>query len=691
MFTANAPHVLVSSFIPEGSVRGHSAKVAVVDAEAIISPGIKPGTIVVSEAWDDWRLPLQGACGSRIFQCGDVLLHFNQILSVDFKYSQSPRGEVIVRYKYRDFRWGWQYAEPITMHVNLRDRNGKVIPKTEMSPIDIMERLMKGKGVTDPSKYALQHSRSAFPIPEALNKKRPEFHWVDVNPAVALKMLTDSLGCLICPTWRPESPDSKKFYLDSVNIQPKNRGTTAQDAIRAGIGDDPLEDSYLADETRDDATSRQVTHDRSVKGRLKPDRVMVAGGPVVYQSKFYLEPVYLSTKGEVFPLIGSGLPTAGGDAPLKYKEQKIHDDETGEWNFGSFDEFQEEIKRLLADSHFKNWGMSFLRWYRIRGLAHEASYEDTLDESSNIAPPEYDWEIPGREAMNKLRLGDRDSSYFGEISGLHNIRPLFPTLNSSVTDWDGSTSPERAYIQGQWPEEGEFGVKATAAWAKYPGSFSIKSDHGIVVFPEPMYAIWSEHSLEPIRDMYLTCTHHIVDDDGNTDSTRVTGKLLNPDMDDCMKDRKYHVIRDPSLTLKVTAQYKDDADMLKPGHNWADNGKEVEAQADDQMQHIEESILGQDTVKQSTRRLAGLEPVDTSGRTLQVSYQVGRNGAFTTYSQGTQHDYRFKTLEDNLWSGEEHSESDIEHNKRIQRDWKQRRMSSDRFGDTGTVKVVNLE
>ena len=173
MFTANVPNVSVSSFIPEGFLPSSLSADAVMDAEAIISPGIKPGTIVVSEAWDDsrWKVAgLQGACGSRIFQWGDVELHFNQILSVDYKWSRSSQGEVIIRYKYRDFRWGWQYAEPITMHVNLRDRNGKVIPKTEMSPVDIMERLMRGKGLPDPSKYALQHSRSDVRIGD-LNKK----------------------------------------------------------------------------------------------------------------------------------------------------------------------------------------------------------------------------------------------------------------------------------------------------------------------------------------------------------------------------------------------------------------------------------------------------------------------------------------------------------------------------------------
>jgi hypothetical protein len=423
-----------------------------------------------------------------------------------------------------DRRWKWRFGH-ITGVYNRRDPAGNVIKDSEKTPQELAKLLLEAMGEKGADVAALPA------------KPRPEVAWDHANPASELAALCESLGCRV---------------VLGINNKVKIH--------KVGVGK-PLP-----------ANGQEQNLGYGIDAKLRPDKLLLVGAPIRYQTKLELEAVGLETDGKIKPIDELSYKPAGGwtaTSPWYFSEVTA--------TYKDADGKTRECKELALQSVY--------RWYRAKEQA-----------SGGFDPPG-----SGGEGLDQI----------------DQLFPLSSELNDSDTDPDGTVRPRPAYVEGlYWPRGDTDGN--VAAVAKYAGDFELDEALGLVKFAEFVVRFDDNKKFIPAT-LYLTCAY----------SMRLApgGAYERYEVERSLPGKKHQtqarVLQRPEIVKQVTQRYKGDTGLGQR----EDNEKDVAAQA---KHYLDEAQREYQTAPATDVQYAGIVRIEPDGAIQQVTWHVGGGSEATT-------------------------------------------------------------
>jgi len=424
-----------------------------------------------------------------------------------------------------DRRWKWQFGA-VYGRYNLRKKNGDVETETEKSPRDLATILLRAMG------------EQGFDVSRLPNESRPMVEWLAANPAQELAALCDSLGCRVV-----------LGLNNRVTLWPAGQGKELP------IGGTAISGGY------------------GVQAKIRPDMLMVVGGPVVFQTKLALEPVGEDTDGSIVPI-----------DKLSYKP-------TSGWAGEDTNYFNGVTATWTEDGHTKYARSLALktvwRWYRITGQAE-----------GGIGPRG----VPGR------------------FESIDQLLPLGDTLNETAPDADGIERAKPATIDGvYWPYLFPPGNTPEGTPCIVP--FSLDTARGIVQFQNPVFK-WITPTTAAIAkaaaEIYLTTTYQVRPNKNDS----FLFKQHFRELPGRKRGAGGRVLQHPEIILRPIVRYNKKAVVRIDS-----NDNEVVAE----MNHYIDAALKEYNSPVSTEMLyAGMMAVELDGAICQWSFSCGKNAEATT-------------------------------------------------------------
>lgn len=516
-------------------------------------------------------------------QDGDVTFTYNSTVitfkncTIDRATFQRDSGGKIVSIKILDERWKWAYGQ-ITGRYNIRLPNNFVDPAHEKTPQELATLCFQAMGV-------INFDVSALP-----NDARPDVDWEGVNPAQELATLCDDLGCRIVP----------------------KRSTQSWVICATGVGAN-LPDYYPYQDAGDGVDPKEI-----------PDFLQIITAPTSYQVALKLEPAGRDMDQEwKFP------------ARLSY----VINENVTAYGFGIEPKSMFNVSPEREDQPDgsaispRELALQFL--YRHWRIAIPRVMTGLL---ANIAITPIKIYINGYNdyvTRKQIILTDKLAQCYTDERGEIHQRPafVFGEFEAKVYRANNGNYPPGTRIDYQ--------VSNHEAFPEERASFSlcpdpIDTDRSFVVTSQQMVfrttsnetTVGSSRIVYDFAKLFLTCAIQIRD--------KTTWQPI--------RYARIRHIGDGSDPKNVMTVVKNDIqpwyiNLYNPDGTWlstTDNSDDVNQQCDFYLDSIEATFA---TVNTTTRTYIGIFPIDMDGAIQQVEYRVGKQGADTIASQGTEHDY----------------------------------------------------
>lgn len=210
--------------------------------------------------------------GTLQVTCGNAILRIPDCIVAGLRHVRGERGR-FAEATLLDGRWRWRYGA-ISGEYNIPDPDGRIIPRTERTPQQLAELLLRAIGVTD------------YDVGQLPNDDRPRVEWDYDLPARRLEELCLERGCVI----------SYKFGV---------LGTVQQDVLHAPVQPFPagrvvVERLGAGAPLRRNSDLQHISVDADPKER--PDSLLVAGASVLHETVLWLEPVAHDRDGKIKPV-----------------------------------------------------------------------------------------------------------------------------------------------------------------------------------------------------------------------------------------------------------------------------------------------------------------------------------------------------------------------------------------------------
>ena len=306
-----------------------------------------------------------------------------------------------------DHRWRWMFGS-VSGEYNRRLPNGLVDTDTQKTPQELATILLQAMG------------ESGFDVSSLPTSVFPYCNWQSINPALALWQLCEKCACVVT---------GGEFA--QVRIYRRGQGASLPSGGTAPVSRFPL--------------------------ISRPGRIIVRGGPTVFQSKFKLQAIGAETDGEQSAVNNLEYKPGNGwsnEPPLAFP--------------GLMDT---ELSAALA---------TVWRWYRVQAQA------------------DGDLTVPGCN---------------DPVSAIDQCFPLSNAQLSSAADLDGKQLSLPGYVDGVfWPysDDGENSDDDTL----FTGTWKLLEDRGIVEFPYPLFQLDENGNIEA-AELFLTASHHVQKTDGS--------------------------------------------------------------------------------------------------------------------------------------------------------------------------------
>jgi hypothetical protein len=378
---------------------------SLIRAEITVSKGVTPAVALITMLPQDL---IELSPGNLEILAGDKSVTFPDAAPV-MPSLRGVMGRDGLRWEMHvlDHRWRWLVGT-ISGEWNKRLPDGTVDPDSVQTPAQLATLLLEAMG------------ESIFDVSRMPEGVYPYVKWNAINPALALASLCEYVACEVTGG-----------EFNHVVIHRRGLGDTLP------VGGDPTHDSY-----------RFIS-------QAKPKRIIVAGGPTMFQSKLLLEPIARE---------------AGGDT---------YDLDLVSYNPDWADEDPWTLPNLTDGDDLDAGADSAWRWYRIVGQA-----DGSLP-------------VPGSPEP---------------VTDIVQYLPLQPQLLDTGNDPSFLARSLPAYVAGEfWPYSDA--IENTASGTRYVGPWQLLGDRGYVVFPLPVHSLASDGSIaEPA--LFLHCTHGVRRQDG---------------------------------------------------------------------------------------------------------------------------------------------------------------------------------
>ena len=542
-------------------------KNGILSCEYTNSQGGEPGCALLTvPPQDDW--PAKG--GDLVMTDGRVTIRLRDCKVSQVKALPYNGGLTAWQVCLLDRRWRWAGGY-IGGHYNVRDGVGAIIPETERTPQQMAALCFQAMG------------ERTFNVGQLPNDARPETHWDAAEPLRALEDLIEQLGCRV-----------------TLNLA-SNQAVV----VRLGVG---------AQLPRGERLELQET----VQAPERPDSIVFLGGPTLYQTMFFLEPVGLDTDETIRPI-----------RELSYRPRRFHvgglldgqeiipeEPETGWENSAPphFPEVTDEAANLLAR-------LSVFKWYRIkmvdpktiRVLRAPDANPNLLVVASEMAGAGFpsvpgDWTRQNLRGTFKVRdlaevLPIQDTQILADPNPAIPGRPDVPGL---VVNMNYS-----ARVFGYWLKPTLDGSMVQPPGDEWKHGFKIEKELGIVDF-SPKYVtmrarVRGETKIRPAL-MFLQTSHHVLD--SATREPRRYSAILN--LPGPRNGTLPRVIRDEQSTLMVAVD--DEESILIHNQDELDEEAAYHLQAEAARYEVrtpQEAVYG------------GLQPIQVDGAIRQVTYSIG--------------------------------------------------------------------
>jgi hypothetical protein len=320
----------------------------------------------------------------------------------------------------------------------------------------------------------------------------------------------------------------------------------------------------------------------------RPDSLKLVGGPTRYQYKVLLEAVGEETDGSIKPI-----------DDLSYKPSDGWEDVHHE----DFHDIADNEKRQLALK-------TVYRLYRIKQQANLAG--------------------GGRNALNP-------PGYTGpDILKLKQLLPisskLLDTFIVTHSETGETEEAERdAFVEGDYYDNVSNNIlrDANVTGLKYPGSFSIDEDSGIVRFGRPVFKFNSDDQVVPAT-LYLT-TISKIENATTRQLERYTRERRLPGQSQGTGPR---ILHQEEIVQWVKASYDRLTNVVQ---NVTSNiNLDLNTQADYVLDAAQQELLQPESKELA---YAGLKAIEPDGAIQQVSWQIGPGGATTQASLNSEFDF----------------------------------------------------
>ena len=514
----------------------------VLSAQFTMSHGVTPssGTIecVVPEQFPDvGTLEISdGELGVRLVDC--------KLAAVSYRSGRQGRTAVV---QIIDRRWRWQFRQ-ITGVYNARTASGAVDPETTKTARELATILLKALGETA--------DVSALP-----DEGKPEVDWNAENAARALEDLCEQYNCRVVL-----GADNR------VRIVKYNDG--------ADLPDGPQ-----------DSRSGGVTPD------LKPDRIVLLGGPWRFEVLLPLEAVGLETDFSIKPLNTLSYRPANGWGTESPDMASI-----GENSFVTADGSRTSPRELAQQSVF--------RWYRIAETAT----------------------VPGlRDAIQRWRDAFATAGTTAPVDDVKRwqLLPLSDTLTQTYRDADKVEREKPAFAVGEFWHASRLEATNSKPGTKCDLPFSTDSTRGMIQFGSQVVLLDPQDGSQSEAAIRLFTAATCKDPDTRQPVRYVRSRQLRD-----TKGQKplIAVIRHDEIFGVVTASYTVDGDL----EAYDATTEDADKQADYYLDATEKSY---DVPTSQQARYIGVQPIEPDGRIVQVTWETGTDGTFTTASRSTEHNF----------------------------------------------------
>lgn len=322
-----------------------------------------------------------------------------------------------------------------------------------------------------------------------------------------------------------------------------------------------------------------MTRDFGVDPADIPDSILVVGGQTIFQSRWDCSTAMGKEQDGTFREIDdlTYTPTNGWGS----------ENEFSFWNVSD-----EDDRKLAQQSVFKI--------YRIQ-TAHDIALGDP----------------------NQVKIPDPTPDTWVAISGSERKETILRTEQIVKDATDELLDPQ---IRGIY-YDGEKTDSNTADHTLYDGSFSIDTEHGFVIFNEPVFEYFTNATVPATLTLL---TSYILKD---TDTELFARWQFEQDLVTTKQGFGPHVIRREDLVRKIVLEY--DIDNTVTGIT--DNLDEIKAES---QKIIDNKKFEFGTKNTSSAKYAGFKSVSLDGAIRQISWKWGDNAEATTViSLNFEHDY----------------------------------------------------
>ena len=512
---------------------------------------------------------------------GDIVLTYDDYeitfkdCHIDSASYERNSGGQIVSVRFLDERWKWAFYE-ITGRYNIRKPNNFVDPDHEKTPRELATLCFEAMNVSE------------FNVDALPNDARPDVDWDHANPAQELARLCDDLGCRIVP-----KRSTGEWFIrvtgdgaDLPNQYPYND---------AGDGFDPKE---------------------------RPDFIKIVTAPKRFQIALRLQPMGKETD------LSWKWP-----GNLSYRNE--NDLSPAFYGFGRDHEQQSNVdpNRVTQPDGTKISPQelalqTIFRTFRICGLSRASGQPDGFD-SEKIRVNGYK-DADGNETATRkqLILSDQLVQVWTDEVGAEHTRPAFVAGEFYGEKCDGPTGnyppATRIDYQGQVYRDSEE-ERASFSLSLDP----IDTDRSFLTFSKPMVFQDATNSVFTYAKIFLTCAVEVRDPDT---WQPVRHEYLKQIGDGSNRDFCYEAVKEEIQPWWITTYSADFSSTT----GTTDNQDEVQRQCEYYADSIAKTF---ENVSTSTRTYLGLFPIDMDGAIQQVSYRIGKQGADTIASKGTEHDF----------------------------------------------------
>ena len=546
--------------------------------------GITPGTACITIAPQEF---LPAKTGPLVMAYGRFRLVMQDFITDTLSFQFNQQG-LLWRLKLIDGRWKWRYGE-VSGHYNERLPHGpveKLNPRTEATPEFLVKELFKAMGV---KKYNIA----------SLPNLRPFVHWDKANPAQELADLCDKFGMRIV------------YRLNgSVAICPVGRGGMSGDREPL-LPDGPIiQDSGTFDPPE------------------QPDEIHFVCGPTRFEVDIPLEAVGDDIDGLVKPIDELSY------AP-KVKDAAGNPGKKADWSQADVVFF---LDVPLVTGTIHNWynyvsprelaKQSVYRKYRVRAYYNLASGKKPLKIEGCKTKIENVRQILPIGLQISEPTYDPETGWFKPVSSI--LWGIYTKGDANNYEWDRDgkidIKPPILY-QPRDPGTGQLLVSKDTTVIG-PESWNMDPETGIITLSSQVKRITNPTNTANRRYLpaVLWLRTSVTVSDWNTliPIRHVVKRTMPPPK----LGTGPHIVRDDDIFLRVTPQYsagnpesskdapKDNMDIVKKYANERLDAEQKKFQTKGP-RHV---------------TYAGWISVDLDGGIVQVSWTMGKTGAFTAAS-----------------------------------------------------------